>query len=300
MAFAQWQDTATEAGFTLGWKVIARLPESTARALFNAAADQMWRRQGPSVQQLEKNLRRVRPEFTHQEIRELSRASLRSYLRYWCEAFRLPRWSRERIETSFKIENSEPLFAAMAAGHGAIMVLGHSGNWDLAGAWGCTKFGSLTSVAERLKPEGLFEQFLAFRESLGMEILAHRDPDVLRTLARRLKEGGLVALVGDRDLSANGVPVTFFGEQTSMPAGPAMLSLMTGAPLHPVVLWYSDGAAHGKVLDRVLPPEHGDRNDKIAAMTQAVASALETGVDEHPADWHMLQPFWWADDRRRQ
>lgn len=299
MDVAHWKDVATEAGFTLGWKVIAFLPESTARALFNAAADQMWRRQGPSVRQLEKNLRRVRPEFTHDQIRELSRASLRSYLRYWCEAFRLPRMSNERIKTTFHVENPKPLFDAMSAGKGAIMVAGHSGNWDLAGAWGSLQFGSLTSVAERLKPEGLFEQFLAYRRKLGMEILGHRDPNVLRALAQRLKEGKIVALVGDRDLSASGVPVEFFGEMTSMPAGPAMLALMTGAPLHPLALWYSEDAAHCRVLDEIRPPNTGDRQEDINIMTRAIAAALQSGVDEHPADWHMLQPFWWADDRRR-
>lgn len=294
-----WRDTATEYAFEIGWKIVARLPQRTARSLFQAAADHMWRRRGESVQQLEKNLARVRPTFTQEQIRVLSRASLRSYLRYWCEAFQLPRWSAQQVASSFSIENDHLMRDAMAAGSGAIMVLGHSGNWDLAGAWGCQQFGSLTSVAEKLKPEGLFEQFIAYRESLGMEILSHNDPNVMRVLVQRLKAGGLVCLVGDRDLSEHGVPVEFFGESTSMPAGPAMLAMLTGAPLHPVALWYSKDGARGKVFDRVDVPHEGERTEKIAHMTQAIADALEIGVDEHPEDWHMLQPFWFADRRPR-
>lgn len=298
MSGTNWRDTATEAGFSLGWKVIARLPESVARALFQAAADQMWRRRGPSVQQLERNLKHLRPEASDVEIRELSKASLRSYLRYWCEAFRLPRMSTQEIETAFAIENDDILRAAVSSGTGAIMVLGHSGNWDLAGAWGCAQFGTLTTVAERLKPEGLFEQFIAYREKLGMEILGHNDPDVFRTLISRLREGKLVCLVGDRDLSANGVPVEFFGDTTSMPAGPALLGLLTGAPVHPVWLWYSPTRAHAKVFEAVAVPDDGDRTAKIARMTQDVADTLASGVDAHPEDWHMLQPFWLSDLRR--
>ena len=294
------KDQLTEVGFTLAWKIVARTPTTLARSMFNAAADQMWRRNGPSVQQLQRNLARVRPAASEAELRELSRLGLRSYLRYWCEAFQLPRWSRQKVQGSFTIENGDVLRAAVDAGKGAIMVLGHSGNWDLAGAWACDQFGTLTTVAERLKPEGLFEQFIAYRESLGMEILGHDDADTFRVLLDRLRAGGLVCLVGDRDLSAHGIPVEFFGEATSMPAGPAMLALLSGAPVHPVTLWYSQDRAHARVLDRVQIPDAGDRADKIAQMTQEIADGLATGVREHPEDWHMLQPFWFADRKVRE
>lgn len=294
------KDQFTEAGFTLAWKLVARTPTATARAAFDAIADQMWRRNGASARQLQRNLARVRPDASEAELRELTRSGLRSYMRYWCEAFQLPRWSQQRVQASFDIENVALLRDAVAAGNGAIMVLGHSGNWDLAGAWWCDQFGTLTTVAERLKPQGLFEQFIAYRESLGMEILGHDDPDTFRVLRDRLRSGGLVCLVGDRDLSSNGVPVDFFGEETSMPAGPAMLALLTGAPLHPVTLWYSKDRAHARVLDRVEVPTAGDRAAKIAQMTQDIADGLATGVREHPEDWHMLQPFWLADRKARR
>lgn len=290
------RDAATEWAFQTGWRVIRRMPEGAATSLFNAAADQMWRRRSPSVEQLERNLRRVDPTWTQGDIRALSKAGLRSYMRYWNEAFRLPSWSPERIRDTFDLINRELLDEAVRSGTGAIMVPGHMANWDHAGAWACVRYGSVTSVAERLKPEGLFEQFLDYRRSLGMDILGLGEPDLVRSLVRRLREGRIVALLGDRDISRNGVEVSLFGQPVSMPAGPALLSLLTGAPLFPVTMWFEDVGSRGFIHDRVEAPSGVSRQEQIQQMTQAVANAYEIGIRRDPIDWHMLQRVW-IDDR---
>ncbi|MDA3022961.1 MAG: phosphatidylinositol mannoside acyltransferase, partial [Actinomycetota bacterium] len=160
------RDTAIEWAFTTGWRVTKRVPESAGRKVFQMAADTMWRRHGDSVQQLERNLARVNPSWTSDELRELSRAGMRSYLRYWYEAFRLPSWSHERISGTFDLAGQELMDEAVRSGTGAVMVPCHMANWDHAGAWGCLRFGGVTTVAERLRPEGLFNQFLAYRQTL--------------------------------------------------------------------------------------------------------------------------------------
>lgn len=288
-------DAATEWAFQSGWRVVRRLPESAAAAVFNTAADQMWRRQGPSVQQYERNLRRIDPTWTQGRIRELSRAGLRSYLRYWQEAFRLPSWSPERIRDTFDLVNRELLDEAVRTGTGAIMVPGHMANWDHAGAWACVRYGSVTSVAERLKPEGLFEQFLDYRRSLGMDILGLGDPDLVRSLVRRLKEGRIVALLGDRDISRNGVEVSLFGRPASFPAGPALLSILSGAPLYPVTMWFEETGSRGFIHDRVEAPAGLSRPDQVQHMMQRVADAFDLGIRRDPTDWHMLQKVWLED-----
>ena len=294
-------DAATEWAFATGWRVVRLLPERSAYAVFDAAADGLWRRRGAGVLQLERNLRRIRPDAGPEEIRELSRLAMRSYLRYWCEAFRLPTWTPDRITTTFDLERRELLDAAMAAGTGALMVVNHGGNWDHAGAWGCLRYGGLTTVAERLKPEGLYQRFLDYRQTLGMEILPTGEPDVVRALARRLKEGRLVPLMGDRDISRNGVVVDLLGEPASFPAGPALLAILTGAPLHPVTLWFDGRMAKGYVHDRVPVPASGSNDERVRMITQGVADAFGTGLLAHPADWHMMQPVWIADlDPRRR
>ncbi|WP_354643505.1 phosphatidylinositol mannoside acyltransferase [Kitasatospora camelliae] len=292
------KDRLVESAYALGWSAVKHLPEPAARGLFNQLADYAWRRRGKRVLQLEANLRRVHPEADAAALRELSRAGMRSYLRYWMESFRLSTWSLERIAAAMPAKGLEPLNEAMAAGRGAILALPHMANWDLAGAWIASAGGyPFTTVAERLKPEGLFDRFVAYREGLGMEVLAltGSDVSVIGTLARRLREGKLVCLVGDRDLSEAGIPVEFFGERTRMPAGPAALAQRTGAALFPVSLWYDGPLMHAEVHPEIPVPAEGDRRERTAAMTQALADVWEGAIREHSADWHMLQKLWLAD-----
>jgi phosphatidylinositol dimannoside acyltransferase len=285
-------------GYLLGWRLLRHLPERTAYALFRLIADRIWRRRGPSVVQLERNLARVVGRDTPPaELAALSRRAMRSYLRYWCDAFRLPVWTPEQIERGLVVEGIEHVDAANAAGKGMLFALPHMGNWDLAGAWAVRYLDRpLVTVAERLRPAELFDRFVAYRTGLGMEVLPlDGGPTVFGLLARRLRSAGLVCLIADRDMTASGVDVEFFGEAARMPAGPAALALQTGAALFPVTLWYDDDGARARVNPPVEAPETGTRPQKIAAMTQLMADTFGRGIAEHPADWHMLQRIWLAD-----
>ncbi len=290
----QTTDAATEWAFTAGWRLVRLLPEPAARAAFDQVADASWLRRGEGVVQLERNLRRVYPELDPHQLRLVSRDAMRSYMRYWCEAFRLPAMSQQRIRDGFVLWGEHVLDAAMASGSGAIMVVNHGGNWDMAGAWAAQRYGAVTTVAERLKPEAIFQKFLAYRQALGMEILPLGEASTFRSLADRLRAGGLVALVGDRDISRNGVTVDLLGRPASLPAGPALLSQLTGAPLHPVTLWFEGPTAMGEVGPRITVPD-GTREERTRAMTQGVADWFSAGLHEHGVDWHMLQPVWTSD-----
>ena len=286
------RDRLVDVGYAAGWAVVRALPDPVAHRLFRAGADLATRRGGRGVNQLRRNLARVAPG------QDLTRAAVRSYARYWCEVFRLPVTSQERVVQGMTTVGEQRLRTAVAASTGTILALPHSGNWDQAGAW-CGATGvPFTTVAERLQPESLYDRFVAFRESLGMEVLAltggPRPPyDVL---AERLRAGGTLCLLADRDLSARGVDVLFFGERARMPAGPASLALQTGAVLLPVTLAFS---RDGWLCTFHEPVPHSD----VATMTQAVADAFAVGIAAHPADWHMLQRLWLddlaADDPRR-
>ncbi|MEV7202786.1 phosphatidylinositol mannoside acyltransferase [Streptomyces griseoluteus] len=287
----------TDGLYGLGWSTVKKLPEPVAARLGRTVADAAWKRRGKGVQRLEANYARVVPGASPERLAELSRAGMRSYLRYWMESFRLPAWSAERVRTGFDPKGAHHLTDGLAAGRGVILALPHLANWDLAGAWVTTTLGiPFTTVAERLKPESLYDRFVAYREGLGMEVLAHSGASAFGTLARRLRDGGLVCLVADRDLSAAGVEVDFFGERARMPAGPALLAQQTGAQLLPVTLWYDDSPVmQGRVHPPVEVPGTGTRTEKTAAMTQALADAFASGIAEHPEDWHMLQRLWLAD-----
>ena len=210
---------------------------------------------------------------------------MRSYLRYWQEAFRLPEWTDEEIVGRVRTVNEKLLRDAYAAGRGVICALPHLANYDHAGAWAGRTGMPVSTVAERLRPESLFDRFIAYRKKLGMEVLplTGGDQDVTGVLAERLEAGGFVCLVADRDLSERGVPVTFFGRQSRMPAGPAALSLRTGAPLIPATLHY-DGPHLVITFHDVIDPDGGS-----AAMTQRCADAFAERHRRPPEDWHMLQ-----------
>jgi KDO2-lipid IV(A) lauroyltransferase len=221
------------------------------------------------------------------------------------EAFRLQRISRDRILDGMhaNMANVDLTLRHMKDGRGVIYALPHMGDFEQAGLWiNLIGAGSFTTVAERLKPEAVFQKFLAFRESLGMEVLPTTGgPHPFGVMAQRLRAGKLVCIVSDRDLSDTGVEVDFFGEKALMPAGPAALAVQTGAALMPVSCWFvgeTEWATH--VHDEVPVPETGTRKEKVATMTQAMASVFEQAIREHPQDWHMLQRLFVSDlDPRR-
>ncbi|WP_327131342.1 phosphatidylinositol mannoside acyltransferase [Streptomyces sp. NBC_01343] len=295
------QDKLVDGLYGLGWAGVKRLPEPAAVALGRRIADFAWKRRGKSVLRLESNLARVVPDAGPERLRELSRAGMRSYMRYWMESFRLPTMDPERFGTDVEFEDEHLLREALDSGRGVVVALPHLANWDLAGAWAIGHMKApFTTVAERLKPETLYDRFVAYRESLGMEVLPHSGGTAFGTLARRLRSGGLVCLVADRDLSASGVEVDFFGAAARMPAGPALLAQQTGAVLLPATLHYGDTPKmYGRIHPEVEVPKTGTRTEKTTAMTQAVADAFARGIAEHPEDWHMLQRLWLDDLEER-
>jgi phosphatidylinositol dimannoside acyltransferase len=294
------KDRLVSVGYGLGWSAIRWVPEPWAREAFRAAADIAWRRQGPRVQVLEGNLRRVLgPDATGAQLRALSREAMRSYARYWLEVFRLPVIPVQRLVA--ETDASGDVWTALdylKAGRGVIFALGHMGNWDEAGAWIIQAgAGSFTTVVERLKPESLYDEFVAFRESLGFEILPASGGTVsaFGILSERLRAGKLVCLVADRDVAGSGLEVDFFGEKALMAVGAAALAERTGAALFPAILFY-EGNRLGIFVDQEIPvPAEGNRKQKVAAMMQELARSFEAGIRAHPADWHMLQRVFVAD-----
>jgi len=295
----------TGIGYRLGWKVICRVPESWARWAFMTAADIAWRRQGPSVQRLEANLRRVigydslDPAEAGAALRDLSRATMQSYARYWLEAFRLQIIPPERILDGMHMKGpgEQTAFDHLKAGRGVLFVLPHMGNFEQAGAWVVLRgAGTFTTIAERLKPESVYQAFVKFRQGLGMEVVPLTGgPSAFGVVAQRLRAGGLACIVMERDLKDTGVEVDFFGEKAKF-AATAALAVHTGAVLMPVACWFegeNDWGAH--IYDEIPVPETGSRKEKVQLMTQQLATIFEQAIREHPQDWHMLQRVFTAD-----
>lgn len=285
------RDSVSDLAYATGWRIVRSLPEPVAAGAFNMGAHYACRKGGP--QQLRRNLARVLGVDPHRVPDVLMRAAMRSYARYWREAFQLPSMDLPAVARSIdqSVYGRENFLEPHSQGRGVILALPHSGNWDLAGVWLVHTLGKFSTVAERLKPESLYQRFVDYRESLGFEIFptSGGEQPPYRALRERLHDGKVVCLLSDRDLTAAGVAVKFFGEHTSFPAGPAKLARETGAALVPVHCWFT-----GKGWGFKAEPEI-DVSVGVAAATQQLADVFSLNIVRYPADWHMLQPLWWAD-----
>ena len=284
--------------YLFAWKVIGILPEKTAYQLANFVSDQILRKNGKGIQRLRSNYKRVVPSISNSALEALTKEGMRSYLRYWFDTFRLNKWSKERIIQTTKVNNEHLLRDPIEKKIGCIVALPHAGNWDHAGAYFCGKGINLVTVAEHLKPEKLFLKFLSYRQAMGMEVLP-LDGRVLGTLEQRLRQGALVALIADRDLSRSGIAVTFFGAPSRMPPGPAILALKTDAPLITAFVSYTETGIHID-FNEVSLPTSGSDEEKISHIVQKMAQQFEDGIADHPEDWHMLQRIWTDGDFRER
>ncbi|HYO34634.1 MAG TPA: phosphatidylinositol mannoside acyltransferase [Geodermatophilus sp.] len=286
----------TDLGYAAGWQAVQRLPEPVARGAFDAGGRLAAGRDGRGVRQLRANLRvATGGRLPEDELADLTTRALRSYARYWQEAFRLPRLPAARIVAGTVHTGLEHLQRARDAGRGVVIALPHSGNWDAAGVWLVDWLGGpFTTVAERLRPESLYRRFLDYRESLGIRVLpltggARPASAVLR---EELAGGGFTCLLVDRDLGPGGVAVDLLGRPTTMPAGPALLAAQTGAALHPAVCRFTDHGWQFAVRPEVRLDGPDRLRDRVAAGVQGVADAFTADLAVRPEDWHVLGRVW--------
>ena len=276
--------------YFIGWRIIRLLPEKSAYRIFAFGARYMAKKNGRLVQRLRANLARVKPELSKSELETLVENSLSSYMRYWCDTFRSPGWSTHRVQSTVTVTNEHLIMDRINAREGVVVALPHSGNWDHAAAYFCHKGARLVTVAERLKPEAVFQKFLSYREAIGMEVLP-LDGRAMGILLDRACSGGLIALVADRDLSHSGIEVDFFGHTAKMPAGPALVAMRAGVPLLTASVTYTDNGIH-IYFRRIEIPDGDDETDRVAKTVQMIAKNFEQGIAAHPQDWHMLQRIW--------
>jgi lauroyl/myristoyl acyltransferase len=286
----------TDAGFAAGWHAVRLLPEPAARGAFDRAGRWAAGRDGKGTRQLRANLRVVTGgRLSEPELAALTTRAVRSYARYWQEAFRLPALSSERIVSGTEVAGLEHLEKARAGGRPLVMVLPHSGNWDAAGVWFIDWLaGPFMTVAERLKPESLYERFLAYRESLGMRVvpLTGGPRPSTEVLREWLVAGGVTCLLVDRNLGSGGVPVEFFGRPATLPGGAALLATQTGAALVPTVCQFTERGWRLVFSPEVPVDGPGRLRDRVGDAMQSVAGAFAASIADHPEDWHMLGRIW--------
>jgi phosphatidylinositol dimannoside acyltransferase len=276
------------------WRILRFIPTPLIKGFSAAIAPEIYRRNSRAIQTMKKNYQQLHPQISEEQLGELVKAGIKSYLRYWVEVFTLNSWSKKKILNSVVSRNEEILEAAIAANRGVIVAITHSANWDLAGAYFSLTRSKIVTVAEELEPRELFEKFVAYREKLGMEIF----PLQQRTLARlmvRAREKNIIALLADRDLTVGGVPVEIAEKETSIPAGPALIAYETSAVLLTAAIYYGE---NGKMVVEFEPeikiPTELDRSETVAKVSQIIADRFTKSLRAHTVDWHMMQKVWGA------
>jgi phosphatidylinositol dimannoside acyltransferase len=273
------------------------LPESWGRRLFHMGGTAAYYVAPRARGVIERNLSRVLGKGASPEVlRAASKEAFRSYARYWFDAFRVRVMSDEEFIGRIRIDGEENLAAAVEAGRGAIVALPHMGNWDVAGKWVHVRGWKITAVAELLRPERLFQLFVDHRRALGLRILPlYDDRRAGEELLRLLSENEVIALVADRDLKGKGVEVEMFDERRLIPAGPALLSLASGAPLLPCAVYDSDDGWAIQIEQPLSVERSGTLREDVAALSRALSERFERAISAAPTQWHMFQPAWPAD-----
>ncbi len=293
----QLTDTATVGGYKLGSLIARVMPGPVASVTAQMIGVSFNAGMRDKRVMIERHLRRVNPRLRGIALRQAVQQAFDSYARYYVESFRLPTLSSRAVNAGFSVEGYEQIPAAIAAGTGVILALPHLGGWEWAGRWLIERGFKMTVVVEAIEPPELFEWFADLRQKLGMTVVP-LGPGVAGAILKALRDNEVVCLLCDRDIDRNGVPVQFFGEQTTLPAGPATLGLRTGAPVLPVAVYFTDRYnGHHAVVRPALPTDRsgdGLRAD-VHRVTQVLATELEYLIRRAPEQWHLFQPNWPSD-----
>jgi lauroyl/myristoyl acyltransferase len=278
---------------TVAW-LGTTLPTHTGRLLFRWAGSAAYRLVPTVRATVAANQARVLGRPVEDPLVVAStKEAFRRYARYWFDAFDVVDWSDDQIERAFVWTGLEHLADPVAAGTGVIAVLPHMGNWDAAGRAMLQQGLPVVSVAERLRPEELFRLFLEHRQALGMTIIGlDQNGRVGRELGRAIRDGRVVALVADRDLTGRGIEVEMFGGRRKLPAGPALLALSSGAPIVIAALYETPEGWRCVLHPLADVPRTGVRRQDAEAITHEIAHAFERAISASPPDWHLFQPGW--------
>jgi phosphatidylinositol dimannoside acyltransferase len=275
------------------------IPRPLAGALATAAGvtmSEIWRSKRPVIRA---NLRRVLgPQVDEVTLERVVAKAFDSYAHYWVEASRVGALRSDQIETRFSVEGFDPFREHMARGRGVVLALPHVGSWEYGGRWLAQQGYPMTTVGELLEPPELFDWFTSQRAELGLTVLPP-GPDTTVRLLDTLRSGRVVGLLADRDLAGSGVEVEFFGEKTTLPGGPALLSLRSGAPIMTCAIYQRPHDRFHALIQPALDTRRTGRlRQDVQRLTEEMARGLESLIREAPEQWHLFQPNWPSDRER--
>ena len=281
-------------GLEIADRIVNALPAGAAYALADFAGD-LWHRFAPGRRRLvAANLARVcaatgRPTRGH-AFTGLVRSAFRNHARYYVELLRARHYPLDRVADIVEVPDWEAFERALRGGP-VILVSSHLGNFEPFGTHVAAHGFRPLAPIEEIEPPILFEFLAARRGGSHVDLVPLREST--RPLVRRLREGGVIGIIGDRDLGGDGQPVTMFGHVTTMPTGPASLAVAHRAALivgRCLRIGPDRFRAEGELMD---VPASGDRRADTATLVERIAARFEADIGAAPEQWWgAFQPFW--------
>lgn len=291
------KDIVTVGGYKCAAFVVRVVPSRIGQRVVSGIAPVIAKLSRKRRAMISRHLHRVQPDKSDAAIAKASTKAFDSYLRYYFESFRLPSRSAQYVDQHFTVVGYEQIPVALEEGRGVILALPHLGGWEWAGRWMTDLGHQLTVVVEPLQPPELFDWFVGLREELGMKVIP-LGPEAAAEVLKSLRNNEVVCLLCDRDIQGGGIEVEFFGERTTLPAGPAMLAMRANAPVFPAAVYFTEETDGHSAI--VRPPldlsRRASLRDDVSTATQQLANELEVLISHAPEQWHLFQPNWPSDE----
>jgi lauroyl/myristoyl acyltransferase len=222
-----------------------------------------------------------------------ARGVVRNAARYYADLARAPRLTAvEAFDEIRDFEGVNHLFEAYDRGCGVILLSAHLGSPEYVFRAASYLGLEMIVLVEVLSPPRVHALMDQVRATPGVRFVP-ADRGGVRESLKVLRAGGIVAILGDRDIQGTGISVPFFGERTSLPAGPVQLALRTNAALVPTFVLREGAERYRVVFHAPLRLEHsGNRETDLTAGMRQVASALERGIAAATDQWFALHAVW--------
>lgn len=237
---------------------------------------------------VERQIAAAFPSSSPAEVAALSRGAYAHIGRSTIETALLPSIGQSGVLGMVEsVEGFELIENAMASGKGAILVTGHIGNWELAGAYVAAR-GVPMDVIVRTQANPLFDTYLnQTRATLGMTVV--RDHEAVRRTPRSLREGRAVAFVADQGvmgLASTFVP--FFGRPAKTPRGAAVFAMRYKVPTLFVAALRQPSGRYRVSIEEIPVSSSGDREADVDRIVASYTSVLERWVRTAPEQyfWH--------------
>jgi len=225
------------------------------------------------------------------ELRAIARDVFRNFAKYLVDFFRFSRMDLEYVNKFVKLEGLSNIDEALESGKGVIMLSAHIGNWELGGFVLGTLGYPINAVVLTHRNEKVNDFFKNQRAAGKMKSIEFGAS--LRSCYKALKNNELLALLGDRDFSNNGISMEFCGKPVVMPKGPAVLSYRTGALIVPCFITRNSDDTFTIVFEKPIRPEASDYEDSaVKSIMRRYLPLIESYVKRYPGQWYVFRDFW--------